>query len=229
MNSTNDLRKEKREGWYKHGGTGTRLYSCWATMKYRCHNTNAQGYKRYGGRGINVCDEWANSFLQFKEWALNNGYADNLTIDRIDNNKGYSPENCRWATAKEQGRNRGDNRLLTLNGETKTLIEWAEIAGIGVATLHSRLFKHGWSLEKSLTTPPWGSLTRKPNLSQMKAVHQCDKDGNILATFESLSSAAKATGTSSTTISRVLHGKKRTTGGYYWKFATEGSMNSEFI
>ena len=91
---------------YKHGGEGTRLYRIWKGMRQRCYNPNIKNYANYGGRGITVCDEWRNSFEAFRDWALANGYCDDLSIDRIDNDKGYSPDNCRWATSQTQALNR---------------------------------------------------------------------------------------------------------------------------
>lgn len=88
-----------------HGQWGTRPYRIWKKMESRCHNPNDQDYKTYGAKGISVCKEWRNSFQVFYDWAMSHGYADNLSIDRIDNDKGYSPDNCRWATAKEQRHN----------------------------------------------------------------------------------------------------------------------------
>lgn len=99
-------REYMQNGNVIHGGYKTRLYSIWHHMKYRCNNPNAPKYPLYGGRGITVCDEWINSFPAFRDWALDNGYDDNLTLDRIDNNKGYNPNNCRWATSSDQNRNR---------------------------------------------------------------------------------------------------------------------------
>ena len=86
--------------------TNSRLYHIWQGMKYRCLNKNGRRYKDYGGRGITICEEWKNDFQAFCNWAVCNGYRDDLSIDRIDNDKGYSPDNCRWATATEQNRNR---------------------------------------------------------------------------------------------------------------------------
>lgn len=108
----------------KHGESKTRLYKIWSRMIWRCEKPSYQFFSDYGGRGIGVCDEW-HRFDVFKEWALSNGYSDNLTIDRIDNNKGYNPNNCRWATMKQQANNRRTNRFVTYNGDTKTVTQWA--------------------------------------------------------------------------------------------------------
>ena len=141
------------ESHIKHGKSETRLYSIWAGMIKRCTNEEAKNYMDYGGRGITVCDEWRNSFEVFYEWAMANGYSDQLTIDREDNNKGYSPENCRWITHKEQNNNRRSNRNLTYNGETHNMKEWASIVGINYRTLQNRINQYGWDVEKALTTP----------------------------------------------------------------------------
>ena len=137
--------------WQKHNMSNSRLYTIWSLMKQRCHNKKRVEYKDYGGRGIKVCDEWLNS-TTFIDWALNNGYSDELTLDRIDNNGNYCPSNCRWVDKKTQMRNRRNNHCVTYKGQTKTLTEWAEENGLTYAQLLKRL-KLGWSFEETISKP----------------------------------------------------------------------------
>ena len=149
------LKENARKGknQYKHGLVNTRLYHIYHSMKARCYRKNSSDYNRWGARGIKICDEWLKDFINFYKWAMENGYQEGLSIDRIDNSKGYSPENCRWATAKEQANNTRRNRILVFNGEKHTLAEWAEIVGIDKNILGNRIITSGWSVEKALTTP----------------------------------------------------------------------------
>lgn len=140
----------KKVGNPTHGLYYTRQHRIWALMKDRCYNEKSPNYKYYGGRGIKVCEEWKNSFSTFYEWAMNNGYADNLSIDRIDVNNDYCPENCRWATSTEQNNNTRKNKRIVYDSESHTLSEWAIIKNIPVSTLWSRLYRYGWSTKKSL-------------------------------------------------------------------------------
>lgn len=110
----------------KHGKRETRLYNIWHTMKCRCTSEKRKDYKNYGGRGICVCDEWANSFLAFYEWSMNNGYSELKTIDRIDINGDYKPSNCRWASTQEQVRNRRNTIYVQENGTKIPLIVFCE-------------------------------------------------------------------------------------------------------
>ena len=122
-------------------------------MKRRCNDETNSHYHIYGGKGIKVCEEWEENFEAFYNWAMSNGYVKGLTIDRIDNDKNYCPENCRWATYLEQGNNTSRNHRLTFNNETHTMAEWARIIGINYSVLRSRINDSGWSVEKALTTP----------------------------------------------------------------------------
>ena len=133
----------------RHSMTDTRLYRAWHHIKNRCTNPNVDGYKDYGGRGIKMCDEWQD-FINFKEWALNNGYTDTLTIERIDVNGNYEPSNCKWATMKEQQNNKRNNHLVTYKGITKTIAEWSEEKGIKYGTLYARLTRYHWDVETAL-------------------------------------------------------------------------------
>ena len=135
----------------KHGMSKTRLYNIWCRMIARVSDTKNNRYNRYGGRGIKVCDEWKDPSV-FISWALDNGYDDTLSIDRIDNDGNYEPSNCRWTTPKEQARNTVSIKPITFNGETRSIPEWAEKVGILKYTLHKRL-RSGWSVERALTTP----------------------------------------------------------------------------
>lgn len=136
-----------------HGMTKTRLHRVWCAMRNRCERTNNDNYAYYGGRGIKVCDEWK-KFQPFMEWALSSGYADNLTLDRIDSDKDYYPENCRWATMHEQNSNKRNNHYLEFQGQIKTISDWSDITGIPRYTLLRRVNELGWNAEKALSTPP---------------------------------------------------------------------------
>lgn len=121
-------------------------------MKARCHNPRNKRYDRYGGRGITICDEWRDSFEAFRDWAMANGYQENLTLDRKDTDGNYCPENCKWATQKEQQNNRSNNVKVEYHGETMSLKQWAEKAGIDYSCLYARL-NRGWTFEKAISTP----------------------------------------------------------------------------
>lgn len=110
--------------------TPKRLFNIFAHMKQRCYNPKSCNYNNYGGRGIKICDEWLNDSKKFYAWAKENGYKDNLTIDRINVNGNYEPANCRWLTLKEQQNNRTNNRKITINNVTKTASQWAEYYNI---------------------------------------------------------------------------------------------------
>lgn len=139
----------------KHGHSGyerSRLYNTWLNIKQRCLNPNNPRYQHYGGKGVKIHQDWIDDFMAFKKWAMENGYKDHLTIDRIDVNGDYNPSNCRWISNKKQQNNRTNNRLITFRGETKTLKEWSEKTGLKYQTLQKRLNK-GWTVEEALTLP----------------------------------------------------------------------------
>ena len=146
-------REMARERQLKHGKTGSRLYVIWSHMRHRCEYDWEYGYEHYGGRGITVCDEWK-EFEPFYKWAIESGYADNLTLDRIDVNGNYCPKNCRWATQKEQNLNKRTTVRIEYNGEFKTESEWADIFSChpqyvcrNILALEGRVTKGGENIE----------------------------------------------------------------------------------
>lgn len=132
-----------------HGMSHTRLHYIWGNMKSRCYNPNNHFYKRYGGRGITVCDEWIDDFTAFVDWALSSGYDESLTIDRIDNDQSYFPDNCRWANKTEQANNRKSSRLFEMGGEIKSISEWCREYKKKSPTVAYRL-RQNWTIEEAL-------------------------------------------------------------------------------
>lgn len=122
-----------------HNLSKTRLYTIYRSMVERCENPNSRSWEDYGGRGIQICDEWRQDFKTFYQWALDNGHKDNLTIDRIDNDGNYEPNNCRWVNYTVQARNTRGNRNIKINGETKCLTEWCEVLDVNIHTVKWRI------------------------------------------------------------------------------------------
>ena len=155
-------RKACADALRTHGDSYARLYTIYRGMRDRCENPNGHAYQWYGERGIKVCDEWANSYEVFREWALSHGYTDELTIDRIDFNGNYEPDNCRWVTMKEQQNNRCNNNYIEYEGKTYTLTQLAEAHNIVPSTLHTRLYLYGWDLETALHKPIMQNNSKGP-------------------------------------------------------------------
>jgi hypothetical protein len=136
----------------KHGfAHKERLYETWKNMRRRCHDPKNKRYKNYGGRGIKICEEW-NEYLNFRNWAMNNGYDDTLTIDRIDPNKNYCPENCRWADYKMQANNVTRNHIIQYKGKNYTISQLADVLHISYKAIEHRIARD-WSIEKIVNTP----------------------------------------------------------------------------
>ena len=146
-----------------HDLSRSHLYNIMHGMKTRCYNPNCKHYSKYGGRGIYICDEWKEDFLTFYNWAHQNGYKKELSLDRIDNNGPYSPENCRWATSKEQQNNTRANKLVTFNNKTMTIPQWGDTLGIELEVLRKRI-ERNWTFEEIVTTPVG---TRRASLKKM--------------------------------------------------------------
>ncbi|MBT9670431.1 hypothetical protein GPK34_00070 [Secundilactobacillus kimchicus] len=138
----------------KHGGSGSKLYMVWSAMRQRCDNSNNKDYPNYGARGIHVSQDWAKDFAKFKIWSESHGYQEGLTLDRVDVNGNYEPDNCRWVTMKVQANNERFNRRITFDGETHTLADWADKLEIKYPTLSNRINTYGWTVEKAFTLKP---------------------------------------------------------------------------
>ena len=209
-----------------------RLRNIWCGIKRRCTNPKDSRYPRYGGRGIAICDDWLYSFDSFQQWAINNGYSDNLTIDRIDNNGDYIPDNCRWITHSEQQRNRNNNIRVEHNGESKTISEWSRILGLSDKCLYKRYksaIKHKGFCEyddminKSSYDPIYTDRykNRKPKPSRI--VEQYSIDGKLLDTFSLVE--AESRGFNKRNIHNCCAGRAKTACGYIWKYTDKFSKS----
>lgn len=136
-----------------HGKSKTRLYGIWSKMKERCDNENTPAYHNYGGRGVKVCEEWHDNFQAFYDWAIVNGYDDTLTIERKDNNKGYSPDNCCWITREEQARNKRNIQYVLIDGEKLPLKTACEKLGLPYKAVHLRVARYGMSIDEAIRKP----------------------------------------------------------------------------
>ena len=148
-----DIAKNRKDQTV-HGGAHTRLYRIWHGMRVRCHAKGKRDGKHYADRGITICREWDESFEVFRDWALANGCRDDLSIDRIDVNGNYEPNNCRWATSVEQGRNRRNTLYVEYNGKRVTLKEVCEIEDVPYSTVWKRVRWYGMDLDSALHTEP---------------------------------------------------------------------------
>lgn len=203
-----------------HDASNTRLYNIYENMLARCYKKYAKHYDNYGGRGIKVCDEWKNSFVSFKKWAMTNGYHDNLTLDRKNNDGDYEPSNCRWATRKEQARNVRNNRLVLYNGIAKPLSEWCEILGIKISGVRKRLNKTNNDLTKALSLPKGYQYNHKP--VDMFSINMV-----FIRTFDSPTECAEYVGSITNykprmgRIHDVCVGRRKSAYGYIYKYSTE--------
>lgn len=139
-----------------------RLYKVWINMKQRCYNPKHDSYKTYGGKGITLCEEWRTDFSAFEKWSLEHGYDENApkwecTIDRIDNNRGYSPENCQWVSIQKNLNKRGTCLMYSYKGKTQSLADWSRELGINYNALLSRMHRNGFDFEQAIIPRKNGS------------------------------------------------------------------------
>lgn len=146
--------EHRREGFHRsHGMTDTPLYIIWCNMRARCCRKTSTEYYNYGGRGIKLCEAWF-SFDAFAEWALSHGYADGLSIERIDVNGNYEPDNCKWIEPAQQSLNQRRSHFVTAFGKTQTIKEWADESGLKYDTIERRINQYGYTPEDAVTLPP---------------------------------------------------------------------------
>lgn len=197
----------------KHGMSGSRIYKIWCDMKARCYDKHRMYYYLYGGRGITVCREWR----EFENFIRDMGEppTQKHTIDRIDPNGNYEPSNCRWATMKEQANNTRSNRMITHKGETRTMSQWADEAGMSSDNIKDRLNKLGWTVEKALSTPlnKCKKKTMYPYKGQMLYISQIEKILGLGST--TLSYRMSRMGMSLKEAIRYSHTRKRNERGQF--------------
>lgn len=185
-------------------------------MHARCEKQGHPEYCHYGKRGISVCAEWQ-AFMPFCFWAMANGYRDDLTLDRIDVNGNYEPSNCRWATQKEQARNRRSNRFVEVGGVRMTCKDWARKLGISSQALLERLNSGNWTEAEAVSIGKGQRTVRQPKFN--KPVIQLSLDGEVVAEWQSINDAAKGVNRPASNISRALTNPNYTCAGYKWKYA----------
>lgn len=186
-----------------------RLYANWQNIKRRCLNTNDKEYKNYGGRGITICDEWKNDFHKYAQWAVSNGWKDGLSIERVDVDKGYSPENCTFIPKREQCYNKTDTAWISNGQVTKSLAKWCEEFGISKYTASTRRNRDG------ITN--FDELFAKPK-SLKKAILQINLNGDIVGEYDSITEAAKLNGFNRRNINNALSGYAKTAHNYIWEY-----------
>lgn len=162
---------------YKHGKTGHKLHNVFNGMKQRCYDPNHVRYGKYGGKGITICDEWLRDFMSFYDWCMENGWKEGLTVDRIDHDLGYSPDNCRIVSYAVQSNNLSNNRMVTWRGRTQTITQWSRETGLRFNTIKNRI-KNGWDMDDVMTKP-----ARKINY-QHESKHMIEWNGKTQSLTE---------------------------------------------
>lgn len=179
----------------RHGLSNTRIYKIFIKMKSRCYNSNDTRYNNYGYRGVRICNEWLNDFMSFHNWSINNGYTDKLSIDRIDVNGNYEPNNCRWVDNFVQNNNKTNNRIVCINGESKTMTQWCKEYELDENILYSRIKRGVEGVD----------LLIKPKKKHHSLILIYDKDNNEIGRFFTKNEAGKFIGASSRTIFRMYN------------------------
>lgn len=197
------------------------IHTSYICMKSRCYRLTDKCYDIYGGRGIKVCDEWLNDFGSFYFWAINNGAKKGLSIDRIDSNGDYEPENCRWVDAYTQNRNKRNNHNISVNGVTKCLNDWAKIVGVSHTTLWQRLIDDESFLKNKLNGIEY------KRINHFRTVLQYDNDMNLVKEHKSIKDAASSIGSHYDAINSACRRNTHRHKGYLWFFGELNWRKSE--
>lgn len=198
-------KESKRNACKTHGLRNHPLYHTWLNIKDRCSNHNNSHYKYYGGRGINICEEWRNDFKKFYDWAITNGYSQGLSIERIDVNKDYSHDNCTWITMREQARNKTTTiKIEKEDGKFISVSELAKELGMAESSIYGRLQRN--------------EPVARERQERKRKVIQYTLSGEFVKEFESIVDASRQTGCDTALIIRCCQGKNKTAMGYKWKY-----------
>lgn len=197
-----------------HGKSSTRLYKIWVGMRKRCYNPSTPHFEYYGGRGITVCEEWNENFESFYNWSITNGYADSLSIDRIDNDKGYSPDNCRWSSKDVQARNKTNLIKVNVNGTEKTLCDWSAESGLPLNVLRLRYLR---GIQNGISIFDDSFFEKIRN--EPRKVNQYSMQGKLIAKWDSAKLASINGDYSAIGIRECCNGNQMTHKGYIWKYA----------
>lgn len=202
---------------YTKEQTSSFLYSTWLGMRQRCFDKNQSHYKYYGGKGVTMCKEWMNDYSEFYKWSMNNGASKELTIDRIDNNGNYEPNNCRWVDSITQANNKTQNRIIEYNGKKLTVMQWSRYTGIGEGTIRKRLDDYGYTIAEALGFESHNKRQYDRN-NRRKKVEQYSLDGDFIKLWDSVQDASNELGISINSIRRCAAGIHKTSNGFIWKY-----------
>lgn len=202
---------------YTKEQTSSFLYSTWLGMRQRCFDKNQSHYKYYGGKGVTMCEEWMNDYSEFYKWSMNNDASKELTIDRIDNNGNYEPNNCRWVDSITQANNKTQNRIIEYNGKKLTVMQWSRYTGIGEGTIRKRLDDYGYTIAEALGFESHNKRQYDRN-NRRKKVEQYSLDGDFIKLWDSAQDASNKLGISINSIRRCAAGIHKNSNGFIWKY-----------
>ena len=219
-----EIQSENGKKRRSHGMTNSRLYGIWRGMKRRCNDPKVKEYPNYGERGIKVCQEWEYDFEAFKDWAYANGYEDNLTIDRKDVNKGYSPDNCKWATMQEQSRNKRKSiKTYDVFGEEKHMRDVVDKNIISYSAVENRL-RNGWDIEDAIRIPKLTNKDRSKRIEQLSL-----ETGEVIREYESVRAACKENRISAKTLIERCKNGGGEYKGYMWRYKKKLNIKIQYL